>query len=61
MRIAPKVTSPVPTTAILPNTSPSITLASRALKMSETAPSGASMTIGRASSWKMVEKMLDVM
>ena len=29
--------------------------------MSETAPRGARMTMGRVSSWKMVEKMFEVM
>jgi len=36
-------------------------LAKRALKMSETAPKGARMTMGRVSSWKIVEKMFEVM
>ena len=58
---APAATNPVPTIAPFPNTSPSINLAKRALYMSETAPRGARMTMGSASSWNIVEKMFEVM
>ena len=58
---APNVTNAVPTTALDPNVSPNINLANKALKIKETAPRGARMTIGRASSWNMVEKMLEKM
>ena len=59
--VAPTATSAVPAMVRLPNRSPSISRARRALKMSETAPSGARMTMGRVSSWKMVANMLEVM
>lgn len=61
IKIAPAVTKPVPTTAEIPNVSPSMILARRALKIKLTAPKGARMTMGNASSWKMVEKILEVM
>lgn len=58
---APPATKAVPITDAEPNTSPKMSRASRALKMSETAPRGARMTIGKVSSWNIVEKMLEVM
>jgi len=58
---APTATRAVPIIEAGPNTSPNMILAKRALKMSETAPKGARMTMGRVSSWKIVEKMFEVM